>query len=63
MPPGSKLLKLKCDKLVSNFALKFNLRRYIKAEAELEELRARAVEHEEAAAAVGADAHPHFSST
>ena len=27
-PPGSKLLKLKCDVLPSNFAFKFNLRRY-----------------------------------
>ena len=29
--PGIKLLKLKYDKLLSNFASKFNLRRYIKA--------------------------------
>jgi len=27
-PPGCKLLKLKCDVLLSNFAFKFNLRRY-----------------------------------
>jgi len=27
-PPGSKRLKLKCDVLLSNFAFKFNLRRY-----------------------------------
>jgi hypothetical protein len=26
--PGTKLLKLKCDKLLSKFAFKFNLRRY-----------------------------------
>ena len=29
--PGIKLLKLECDKPLSNFAFKFNLRRYIKA--------------------------------
>jgi hypothetical protein len=28
--PGCKRLKLKCDELLSNFAFKFNLRRYIK---------------------------------
>jgi hypothetical protein len=28
-PPGTKRLKLKDDELVSNFALKFKLRRYI----------------------------------
>ena len=28
-PPGSKRLKLQCDDLLSNFAFKFNLRRYI----------------------------------
>ena len=28
-PPGTKLLKLMCDILLSNFASKFNLRRYI----------------------------------
>jgi hypothetical protein len=27
-PPGSKLLKLRCDVLLSNFAFKFNLRRH-----------------------------------
>ena len=27
--PGTKLLKLKCDKPLSNFAFEFNLRRYI----------------------------------
>jgi len=27
-PPGTKRLKLKCDKLLSNFAFNFNLRRY-----------------------------------
>ena len=27
--PGITRLKLKCDKLLSNFAFKFNLRRYI----------------------------------
>jgi len=27
-PPGIKRLKLKCDKLLSSFAFKFNLRRY-----------------------------------
>ena len=29
-PPGSKRLKLKCGVLLSNFAFKFNLRRYTK---------------------------------
>jgi hypothetical protein len=29
--PGPKHLKLKCDILLSNFAFKFNLRRYTKA--------------------------------
>ena len=29
--PGSERLKLKCDKLHSNFAFNFNLRRYIEA--------------------------------
>jgi hypothetical protein len=28
--PGTKRLKLKCDLLLSNFAFKFNLRRYTK---------------------------------
>ena len=28
--PGTKHLKLKCDEPLSNFAFKFNLRRYIK---------------------------------
>jgi hypothetical protein len=27
-PPGTKHLKRKCDKLLSNFAFNFNLRRY-----------------------------------
>ena len=27
--PGTKHLKLKCDELLSNFAFKFSLRRYI----------------------------------
>ena len=31
--PGTKLLKLKCDKPLSNFAFEFNLRRYTKAQA------------------------------
>ena len=30
-PPGTKRLKLKCDILLSNFAFKFNLRRYTMA--------------------------------
>jgi len=30
-PPGTESLKLKCDDLLSNFAFKFNMRRYIKA--------------------------------
>ena len=30
-PPGTKRLKLKCDVLPSNFAFKFNLRRYTPA--------------------------------
>ena len=29
-PPGTKHLKLKCDILLSDFAFKFNLRRYSK---------------------------------
>jgi len=29
-PPGTKHLKLKCDELLSSFAFRFNLRRYIK---------------------------------
>ena len=32
-PPGTNRLKLKCDILLSNFAFKFNLRRYTKAAA------------------------------
>ena len=31
--PGSERLKLKCDELLSNFAFKLNLRRYIMDEA------------------------------
>jgi hypothetical protein len=31
--PGTKRLKLKCDEPLSNFAFKFNLRRYIKVTA------------------------------
>jgi len=31
IPPGTKLLKLKCDTLLSNFAFEFNLRRYNEA--------------------------------
>ena len=34
--PGSERLKLKCDDLLSNAALNFNLRRYIKARGRLE---------------------------
>jgi hypothetical protein len=30
-PPGNNRLTVKCDMLLSNFAFKFNLRRYIKA--------------------------------
>ena len=30
-PPGNKQLKLKCDVPLSNFAFKFNLRRYNQA--------------------------------
>jgi len=30
-PPGTKRLKLKCHVLLSSFAFKFNLRRYIVA--------------------------------
>jgi len=30
-PPGTKLLKLKCDILLSTSAFKFNLRRYMAA--------------------------------
>ena len=33
--PGIKRLKLKCDKLRSTFAFKFNLRRYTKAAAQV----------------------------
>jgi len=29
-PPGTKRLKLKCDVLLSTFAFKYNLRRYMK---------------------------------
>jgi len=32
-PPGTKHWKLKCDELLSSFAFKFNLRRYIQVEA------------------------------
>ena len=32
--PGTKRLKLKCDTLLSSFALKFNLRRYMSADYE-----------------------------
>jgi len=31
--PGTKRLKLKCDKLLSSFAFNFNLRRYVTATA------------------------------
>jgi hypothetical protein len=31
-PPGTKRLKVKCDILLSTFALKLNLRRYKQAE-------------------------------
>ena len=34
-PPGTKRLKLKCEKLLSTFAFKFNLRRYNKAMASI----------------------------
>ena len=33
-PPGTKHLRLKCDKLLSSFAFKFYLRRYIVAAVE-----------------------------
>jgi hypothetical protein len=33
-PPGAKHLRLKCDELLSSFAFKFNLRRYIKGQKE-----------------------------
>jgi len=32
-PPGTKRLKLKCDELLTNFAFKFNLRRFTEAAA------------------------------
>jgi hypothetical protein len=32
--PGTKRLKLKCGKLLSSFAFKFNLRQYVKEEDE-----------------------------
>ena len=41
-PPGSKRLKLKCDALLSTFAFKFNLRRYIKAIRKAARKQARA---------------------
>jgi hypothetical protein len=37
--PGTKRLKLECDKLLSSFAFKFNLRRYSKGTATAEEGR------------------------
>ena len=70
--PGAEHLKLKCDILLSNFAFKFNLRRYTKAfgipvvvainsfptdtPAELELVRAAAI-------AAGAYTRPLFSLT
>ena len=32
-PPGTKRMKLNCDALLSKFAFRINLRRYIKAAA------------------------------
>jgi len=34
-PPGTKPLKLKCEKPLSNFAVNFNLRRYTKVHEEM----------------------------
>jgi hypothetical protein len=34
-PPRTERLKLKCDTLISTFAFKFNLRRYIQAALDL----------------------------
>ena len=41
--PGTRRLKVKCDELVSNFAFKFNLHRYIKATSEMTNGRAAMV--------------------
>jgi hypothetical protein len=35
-PPGTKRLKLNCDMPLSNYASKFNLRRYTKGDKEQE---------------------------
>jgi hypothetical protein len=40
--PGSKRLKLRCAEPVSNFAFKFNLRRYIKISEQKQEPAAAA---------------------
>ena len=40
-PPGTKRLKLKCDRPLSSFAFTFNLRCYIKLTAELAMLHFR----------------------
>ena len=45
--PGTKRSKLKCDKPLSNFAFKINLRRYIEAELTVfSSLEAKRLEHQ-----------------
>ena len=63
-PTGTKRLKLKYDILLSNFAFKFNLRRYTKEEEERRRKDlAAAVEHERGEMEAGAYSRPLSSST
>jgi len=55
-PPGTKHLKLKCDILLSTFAFKTNLRRYIQATPAVYELFA-ALEDKHVLYPAGAPAH------
>ena len=62
-PPGTKRLKLKNDEPLSNFALKFNLRRYSKAnDDEVEEAHVLVERHRQRCVA-GACTRSHQSST
>ena len=55
--PGSERLKLKCDEPLSNFAFKFNLRRYIEGG------RSFLAMFDSDAPKAGAYTRPHLSST
>ena len=62
--PVTKRLKLKCDELLSSFAFKFNLRRYIEIDADKRTMNVLDIAGAEwEARKAGAYTRPTFSST